>query len=763
MGNWDKKLALLAFLNGRIYRILSAIAGLCLLQLVASAQEINAYKTISSGNFSNILIWNVFDGSTWVPTTTLPDSSNDIYIDQNHTLTLNLNAAVKNVFINSETGAGQKLRLNSFNLDIYGSLQAFSGAAPGTPSGTWNSQNWIGNSFNSTITFKGESRIIIPLNAWSGFSTNSRYSVIFDPGPGVELIIEEPFKALSFTVKSGTLRQKLDRNVFPNFCPTLSFNTETTVYGTGPFGVFTIEPGATFISDCNTNIIFRSNSSSADLFDLQANGIMVLEGTNPRIEAANFQLNGKIIFRGGDSPKNFLNSSFADAGIPNRIHDLELQGVHNLNLPTELFISGNMVKTGTGNILSNNSHIFAVGPSEQNIGPFPMTVSSLTIQKAGGRIRVSDDLTITRTLYMNSGSLDLSGNILSINSSSQGGINYSGGSWRNAALFRYFNIPTSLDEVNGTFPFEDTKNGGVRKVQLLGNTAGGNLEIRFTEYKGAEYNSNFDDSDGTPILYRLFSFFQFSGLNPNSNPMELRISADQLIVDDVDDLRIVGTGYAAQGSHLDGLDPTLLWARRLIQLEDLAIGNYTVGSFRTLSILPVEWINFEAIRRGSEVSLNWEILGEQEYTFEIYRSDGNISNWRLIGSASKSLAGASLFQFSDINFYNHESYYRIKSSNQEGHESWSNTVRVTPLPKTHSSVKIYPNPYFSGPIHIEIPEKERNTALEVELLTFTGDKIHEGKIGLADLEKLLIQVNPGNYILRVSQNNNSWVIRWIRK
>ena len=140
-----------------------------------------------------------------------------------------------------------------------------------------------------------------------------------------------------------------------------------------------------------------------------------------------------------------------------------------------------------------------------------------------------------------------------------------------------------------------------------------------------------------------------------------------------------------------------------------------------------------------------------------------ISNWRLIGSASKSLAGASLFQFSDINFYNHESYYRIKSSNQEGQESWSNTVRVIPLPKTHSSVKIYPNPYFSGPIHIEIPEKERNTALEVELLTFTGDKIYEGRIGLTDLEKLLTQVNPGNYILRVSQNNNSWVIRWIRK
>lgn len=49
----------------------------------------------------------------------------------------------------------------------------------------------------------------------------------------------------------------------------------------------------------------------------------------------------------------------------------------------------------------------------------------------------------------------------------------------------------------------------------------------------------------------------------------MRISAHQLIVEDVDDLRIVGTGYAAPGSHLLYLDPVELWARRQISINDL--------------------------------------------------------------------------------------------------------------------------------------------------------------------------------------------------
>jgi len=213
-GRGTKSVQLKLFV-GRIYWILSAIAGLCFIQAEANCQETGSFKTVANGNFNTLSTWEVFNGTSWNPATSLPDQTTNIYFDQTQLLTQIQNEQVKSLFINAETGANQKLNINGSNLDVFGSLNAFSGSAPGTPSGAWNSQNWIENGITSNLTFRGSSRIIISYNSWSGFTTQSRYSVIFDPDPGAELIVEKPFKALSFRIVSGTVRQQLDLTVLP--------------------------------------------------------------------------------------------------------------------------------------------------------------------------------------------------------------------------------------------------------------------------------------------------------------------------------------------------------------------------------------------------------------------------------------------------------------------------------------------------------------------------------------------------------------------
>src|SRR5690606_13601615 len=93
---------------------------------------------------------------------------------------------------------------------------------------------------------------------WSGNSQHSDYSVIFDPGVGVELAIEEPFKALRFTIKSGSVLQRLTNL---EGCSTFSFNINTS-HGSDAFGDFIVEPNGIFISECNSGIIFRSGTAS---------------------------------------------------------------------------------------------------------------------------------------------------------------------------------------------------------------------------------------------------------------------------------------------------------------------------------------------------------------------------------------------------------------------------------------------------------------------------------------------------------------------
>lgn len=763
----DKIVVRLALFKSRIYRILSAIGLLCLLSTAGFAQEPGAYRTISSGDFQTTSIWEQYDGTDWNAATNPPDQSNDVYIDQDHTLSLNQNEAVKSLFINAESGADQKLLLNDFNLDIYGTLQAFEGPAPGTPNRTWNSTNWIGNSPTSTLTFRGDSRIIIPRDAWSAQSNNSRYSVIFDPGPGVELTIQEGFKALNFTIRSGTVIQELDTSVNPENCPTFSFNTNTFQYGSGPYGNLIIEDGATLITNCNEEISFRSGSISAASFDLQQGGTLILEGENPLIEAASVQLNGTVIHRGGNGPKNFLSKSYADASEPQAVRNLILEGSENLSLPENLIILGNLRQAGTGELIARYSHLQFLGGSDQFIENFSLETRELTLNKPSGELIAEQDLRILGSLNLLSGSLNLNGNELHVNEEDEGEINYLGGSWKNVSLFTYHNSPNSLDPVNGTFPFEDTKNEGIRKVQFLGNSAGGDLTIEFNEYQGADYQADFNDTDDTPILYRLYSYFQFSGLNPSANPLELRISADKLIVDDVDDLRIVGTGYAAPGDHLDGLDPDELWARRDLTFDDLEGVNFTVGSFRTLSILPLDWLDFSVREIDQGALLEWEVAQNGENgTFEIYHAlTSDISSEKKIAEVKSSSEGGIInYQYSDTTVSLHRNhYYRINYLEENRKENWSWVVRFEPSDlASEQQFSIFPNPYSGGKLDFLIPEAWTLEDTQVEVVKMPGKIIYQGVWDKNQITKYLTQASPGLYFIKISQPSETQVIRWIR-
>ena len=749
----------------RIYRILMAVLLVCAFEEKILSQEIGSFKTVQSGDYSVLSTWNTFTGSSWIPAISKPNSTTDIYIDQTHTLRLVGNEKVKSVFINAETGASQKLNLNGYQLEVYGSLNAFSGAAPGTPSGTWNSQNWIGNSINSKIIFRGSSRTIIPKNSWSGFSTNSRYAVEFDPGSGVLLQIEEPFKALKFTIKSGTVVQTLDTSVIPNSCSTFSFNNETS-YGASNFGDFVIESGGTLLSKCNSSILFRSGTNSASLFDLQDGGQLILEGISPQIEASNLLLNGKLIYRNIVSAQNFLSKSYLTSITPTSIHDLELQGTQNLSFPTYLNISGDLTKIGSGNFLLASTRLEFSGAEDQDVVGFGLAVGNLTCNKSDGNIKFEQDVSVLNELELISGVLDLRGNDLNINTSLTSQLSYSGGSWKNVGLFTYFGSPLLLNASNATFPFEDVYQGGIRKVQLLGLSAGGNLQISFTEYKGAEYNSSFSDNDGTAILYRLFSYFQFSGLNLSTNLLELRISADKLIVDQVDDLRIVGTGYAAPGSHLPGLDPIELWARRNLTFNDLAKINFTVGSYRTLSVLPITWLETRAIYLGPHAKIYWKATGIMpKSSFEIYRFESLKEEKILLGVLNNEEIEneLGLFEFEDRNLppLAEEIFYQIKFNDSDGSEKWSTVFRLEGKRNQELDYVIFPNPHLGiQDIQLHIPGNFHPQKIFV--LDFQGKVIESFTYEKLEFSRKLSSLKPGIYLIQILESTNRKTLKFIK-
>ena len=187
------------------------------------------------------------------------------------------------------------------------------------------------------------------------------------------------------------------------------------------------------------------------------------------------------------------------------------------------------------------------------------------------------------------GILDFQGHDLALNTSSLGTFNYQAGSWHKLGRFSYFGLPNILTPTSGTFPFEDLGNGGFRGLQILGPTpAGGNLSIDFIEQRGANHDANFQDVDGTEILYQLYSHFKVSA-NPNlgQEELELRISADNLLLDQVGDLRVVSRGKAAPGLPMPGVLAGYPWAKRKLKWSELFDTEFTIGSYREATVLPL--------------------------------------------------------------------------------------------------------------------------------------------------------------------------------
>jgi len=575
-----------------IYGIFLAVVSLFLFLNPCFGQEIGTYKTRASGDFNQPSTWEVWDGSNWTNANRLPGASTDIYVDRAHTLRLTAPEAVKNLFLFSGAGAGQKLNLNGFNLDVYGVLAGFSGTVPGLPRGAWNSQNWIGNSPSSTLTFKGQSRVIVEKTSWSAQTTQSRFGVIFDPDSDQELTLLAPFKALFFRIRSGILNQKSDATISALPCFTLSFNTESAQYGSGAFGTVTVEAGATYRSECNAHLINRnaSGNNPALLFDLQRDATLLLLGQAPRIEAATCTLEGTVIFNPRQGLGTFLSSSFPFSSKPIQLRHLTLKGEQDLMLPPQLILQGNMVQEGQGQFQLASTHLRLSGDENQELrSSSTLLLESMSLAKSNGVVTINSDLRLKKDLTMEDGSIDFQGFNLSLNTSKIGAYNYQGGSWKRLGHLNYFGLPATLTADSSTFPFEDLANGGQRWIQLLGSPpAAGELRIEFVEEKGANHDANFQDVDGTTILYQLNSHFKIS-VDPmlGEGELELRMAADSLLIEQLEDLRLVKQGQPGPGIPLQGAAENFPWARRRIKWADLPGHEWTIGSFREATVLPL--------------------------------------------------------------------------------------------------------------------------------------------------------------------------------
>ncbi len=752
----------------RIYKILFVIFIVSgIFSTPSHGQEVGAYRTIKSGDFDQMTIWEVYDGSNWSAASQPPNESNDVYVDFDHEVTLSQNENVKSLYLNAEAGTGKKLNINGFELSLFGSLNAFSGAAPGSPSGTWNNIDWIGSSEASKLVFRGASRIAVQEGAWSAFSIRSRYTVVFAPDPGATLRVQEAIKASRIVIASGTVVQEASGGA----CSTFSFNNDPAV--PGAYGSLTIEANATLVSYCNEAITQRSATLPAQEVTLEDQGRLVLYGQQPEINAANTNLWGEVHYASAAGTQQFIDSTMPGAQQPVYYHDITFDGDAEKILPFILTLTGDMINTGIGNIKSNSVSLSLEGLENQDIKGMPLLVKDLEVNKSVGKVFFDNDLTVLRDFIMKAGELDFGGNEMTINASRSGQYQYVTGQWHDLQALHYHSTPHSLTVDNASFPFVDKYEGGTRLLQLSGpNTSPGeDLTIQYVQLPGVDHDADFYDSDGTWILYQLYSYFSFSGFSGGSSVINIRISADDLVVDDVDDLRIVADHEPAVGNHQTGLDEDgFFWARRKVRRNEISDVKFTIGSERVATVLPVDWLRYQGKVRGQNNLLQWEVSAYGSVkTFRIYRSVHNVDNFMPIATiqAEDIPRQEFTYQFTDETPPNYGyCYYKIASLSSGGKEEFTPVFHVRRTPGPIDQVLIFPNPHTLGDIHLVIPDRMGNH-LQWKIYDAQGMRVFslEGRKNntAQRVKEKLTRLPKGIYIIHILSDQNSHTLRWIKR
>ncbi len=288
-----------------LFTFLSVFVCLCAVKGQAPA-SIGDYRTIASGSWHSLSIWQTRTAAnTWGAASVLPTSTNNVYIQAGHLVTVSSADAFCNG-LNLFNNASAITISSTFNVIVNERIRAFT--APATPitdatdggATPYTGTNIGGTGLNSMITtgagatglvkFVGASRNITNTNEWNSNGTGNNFEFALDATAIGALVTG--IKGSSIIVSSGTV--SAGSGAFISV-------------GTSAASALTIKTGAKLISargatgsPSNNVTIANLNSSGAPCTAIliENGGTLELTAATPYVSCTNFTNNGTVIYSG---------------------------------------------------------------------------------------------------------------------------------------------------------------------------------------------------------------------------------------------------------------------------------------------------------------------------------------------------------------------------------------------------------------------------------------------------------------------------------
>ncbi|MCF2488243.1 FG-GAP-like repeat-containing protein [Dyadobacter sp. CY347] len=171
------------------------------------------------------------------------------------------------------------------------------------------------------------------------------------------------------------------------------------------------------------------------------------------------------------------------------------------------------------------------------------------------------------------------------------------------------------------------------------------------------------------------------------------------------------------------------------------------------AVLPVELVDFQAVRSEHVVELEWVTSSEiNSRHFEIQRSS-NAKTWQTIGlvNASTSSNAEISYQFTDGSPQGGDNHYRLKMVDHDGTFAISR-IRVVKFEagSMQAEVKVFPNPVFEK---LFIQANNGDNVANVQLLTMEGKTIYKTSSLTTEID--VRGLATGMYLLRIIYSNGA--------
>jgi hypothetical protein len=423
---------------------------------------------------------------------------------------------------------------------------------------------------------------------------------------------------------------------------------------------------------------------------------------------------------------------------------------------------GNLVNNGT--ITDAGQSVSFQGACTHSIsGASPTTLYNLTVDAGSSGITMQQDIQITNSLVLTSGSLNLNSKTLTINNSSSGAITRTSGyivseQTDNSGRIKW-NIGTNTTA--HIFPFGTI--GGTYIPFTLTVTSGNIGNVTVSTYPTSVDNTPYPS---TPTAVMNVSA---SGTDNSANVVDRFWQIDK-----------DGTGgtatliFTASPSEIGTMtslkaqrwnSSTHSWDGPLAGQTSSATGVTVPGVSQfspwTLSgnnvVLPVELMNFRVKAVGNNANLHWETATELNSDF--FMIERSIDGSHFVSIERISAAGTSNqehhYQYIDSNLPDGKYYYRLKETDLNKAINYSEVRSVDIVSTNEFQIETYPNPVSQSMFTIELPNSGDDKAL-ITLFDIIGKSIAMDLTNTGDHSwqvHLPTAPAPGLYILKISTGN----------